>query len=220
MHDEGPEGPRTEFRRMPALPAELLETLAAHGAERSYRKNAIIVVEGEPAEAMYLVREGELLVYIEDESGRQAELNRLGPGEYFGELMVGGQVRTASVMALTPVRLCMVRRPEFEQMLAHRPDLAFHLIQTLIHRMTQLTERMRGLALMDVYGRMLRLFGEMAAEVDGAHPVVRLSQQAIAERVGASRAMVNRIVQDLERGGYIACARGRIELLKALPKRW
>ena len=72
----------------------------------------------------------------------------------------------------------------------------------------------------DVYGRMLRLFGEMAEAQDGAQPVVRLSQQAIAERVGASRAMVNRIVQDLERGGYIACSRGRIELLRALPKRW
>jgi len=205
----------------PTLPPELLDALAEQGVERSYRKNTIIVTEGDPAEAMYLVREGELLVYIEDESGRQAELNRLGPGEYFGELMVAGQTRTASVMALTRVRLCMVRRAEFERMLVARPDLAFHLIQTLIHRLASLTERMRGLALMDVYGRMLRLFDEVAqAEDDGGRPVVRLSQQAIAERAGASRAMVNRIVQDLERGGYIACARGRIELLKPLPKRW
>jgi len=187
---------------------------------RRYRKSSIIVVEGEPAEAMYLVREGELLVFLEDESGRQAELNRLGPGEYFGELMLAGEVRTASVMALTPVRLCMVRRQDFETVVARRPDLAFHLIQTLIHRVTNLTERMRGLALMDVYGRMLRLFDDVADGAAGPHPVVPLSQQAIAERVGASRAMVNRIVQDLARGGYIACTRGRIELLKALPKRW
>ena len=105
-------------------------------------------------------------------------------------------------------------------MLASRPDLAFHLIQTLIHRVSNLTERMRGHVLLDVYGRMVRLFDDVADGSGGARPVVPLSQQAIAERVGASRAMVNRIVQDLERGGYIASTRGRIELLKALPKRW
>lgn len=204
----------------PALPAELLEALAEQGVERGYRKNTVIVTEGEPAEAMYLVREGELLVFVEDESGRQAEINRLHPGEYFGELMIAGQTRTASVVALTAVRLCMVRRSDFERMLAQRPDLAFHVIQTLIHRLTDLTRRMRGMALMDVYGRMQNLFDQVAQTQDGAPAVVSLSQQAIAQRVGASRAMVNRIVQDLERGGYIACSRGRIELLKALPKRW
>jgi CRP/FNR family cyclic AMP-dependent transcriptional regulator len=167
------------------------------------------------------VREGDLLVFLDDESGRRAELNRLGPGECFGELMLAGELRTASVMALTPVRLCMVRRPEFERVLASRPDLAFHLIQTLIHRVANLTERIRGHVLLDVYGRMVRLFDDVAeSAAAGAPPVVPLSQQAIAERVGASRAMVNRIVQDLERGGYIASTRGRIELLKALPKRW
>jgi CRP/FNR family transcriptional regulator, cyclic AMP receptor protein len=220
MNDAARTDPGPLRKRIPALPQELLDALAEHGIERRYRKGSIIVVEGEPAEAMYLVREGDLQVYLEDESGRHAELNRLGPGEYFGELMVAGEVRTASVVALTPVRLCMVRRPEFERMLAGRPDLAFHLIQTLIHRLSSLTERMRGHALLDVYGRMVRLFDDVAVAAAGQPAVVPLSQQAIAERVGASRAMVNRIVQDLERGGYIACARGRIELLKALPKRW
>jgi CRP/FNR family cyclic AMP-dependent transcriptional regulator len=219
MDDEAKADPHPPRRRQSALAPELLEALAAHGVERRYRKGSIIVVEGDPAEAMFLVREGELQVFLDDESGRRAELNRLGAGEYFGELMLAGEVRTASVMALTPVRLCMVRRAEFERVLAGRPDLAFHLIQTLIHRLSSLTERMRGHALLDVYGRMVRLFDEVADDA-GAHPVVPLSQQAIAERVGASRAMVNRIVQDLERGGYIAAARGRIELLKALPKRW
>ncbi len=47
-----------------------------------------------------------------------------------------------------------------------------------------------------------------------------MSQQAIAERVGASRSMINRILQDLAAGGYISAARAEIELKKGLPKRW
>jgi CRP/FNR family transcriptional regulator, cyclic AMP receptor protein len=203
------------------LPDELLHEFEQHGVTRSFRKNAIVVVEGEPAESLYLVLEGRLLVYVEEESGRVAELSRLGPGQYFGELMLGGHVRSASVMATTNVRLCLVRRAEFESILKRRPDLAFHLIQTLIARVKDLTENVRGLALMDVYGRVARLLLEEAVPGEGGYAaIVGLSQQAMAERVGASRSMINRVLKDLTAGGYIASTRGRIEIRRGLPKRW
>lgn len=204
----------------PPLPQALLEEFVRQGIPRNFRKDTIIVITGEPAEALYLVLEGSLLVYLDDESGRVAELRRIGPGEYFGELMLGGHVRTASVKTLTPAKLCVVRRTEFERILSKRPDLAFHVIQTLIERVRNLTDNVRGLALMDVYGRVARLLNESARVGEGSRQVVDLSQQAIAERVGASRSMVNRILQDLVAGGYIAASRGHIELVKALPQRW
>jgi CRP/FNR family cyclic AMP-dependent transcriptional regulator len=180
----------------------------------------MIVLAGEPAEALYLVMEGSLLVYLDDDSGRVAELRRLGPGEYFGELMLSGRVRTASVRSLSPAKLCVVRRANFERILSQRPDLAFHVIQTLIERVRDLTDNVRGLALMDVYGRVARLLNESAQNPEENRRVVALSQQRIAERVGASRSMVNRILQDLVAGGYVATTRGRIELLRTLPPRW
>ena len=205
-----------------ALPDELLGEFQQHGTTRSFRKNAIVVVECEPAETLYLVLEGRLLVYVDEESGRVAELSRLGPGQYFGELMLGGHVRTASVKALTNVKLCLVRRAEFEAILKRRPDLAFHVIQTLVARVRELTENVRGLALMDVYGRVARLLLETASPApDGGFAVVDgMSQQAIAERVGASRSMINRVLKDLVAGGYIVLTRGRIQIRRGLPKRW
>jgi CRP/FNR family cyclic AMP-dependent transcriptional regulator len=202
------------------LPHELLEEFVRQGVVRSHRKNTMIVVTGEPAEALYLVMEGTLLVYLDDESGRVAELRRLGPGEYFGELMLGGRVRTASVRTLTAAKLCVVRRSDFEAILGRRPDLAFHVIQTLIERFRSLTDNVRGLALMDVYGRVARLLNESVRHDADGRGIVDLSQQAIAERIGASRAMVNRILQDLVAGGYIATTRGRVEFLRTLPPRW
>jgi len=201
-----------------ALPHELLEALARLGHVRAYAKGTIVVTEGEPALSMYLVHEGQLRVFV---SGKEVELNTIGPGEYFGELMLGSQVRTATVQTTTKARLTMVTRAEFEQALAAQPTLAFHVIQHLIGRVRQLSRNVQGLVSMDVYGRVARLFGELARDEDGLRVVPGpLSQQKIADRVGASRSMINRILQDLAAGGYIEASRERIVLRKPLPKRW
>jgi CRP/FNR family cyclic AMP-dependent transcriptional regulator len=190
------------------------------GVVRSFRKNTIVVQEGDPAEALYLVVDGELLVYLDDESGRVIELNRLGPGHYFGELMLGSSVRTASVRTLTPARLCVVRRPEFERVIAERPAIAFELIQTLIGRVKSLTDNVRSLALMDVYGRVARMLLDSAHQIDGQPVIENMTQQRIADAVGASRSMVNRILKDLVAGGYITVERGTMTIRRGLPKRW
>jgi CRP/FNR family cyclic AMP-dependent transcriptional regulator len=204
-----------------ALPAELLAALAALGQTRSYAKGTIVVTEGEPALSMYLIHEGELRVFVSDEDGKDVELNTMGPGEYFGELMLGSQVRTATVQTTSRAKLTMVTRAEFEQALAAQPTLAFHVIQHLIDRVRQLSRSVQGLVSMDVYGRVARLFSELARDEGGLRVVPGpLSQQKIADRVGASRSMINRILQDLAAGGYIETSRERIVLVKPLPKRW
>jgi CRP/FNR family cyclic AMP-dependent transcriptional regulator len=203
------------------LPAELLDALAALGHTRAYPKGTIVVTEGEPALSMYLVHEGQMRVFVSDEDGREVELNVIGPGEYFGELMLGSQVRTATVQTTTRAKLTMITRAEFEQALGERPSLAFHVIQHLIDRVRQLSRNVQGLVSMDVYGRVARLFTELARDEGGLRVVPGpLSQQKIADRVGASRSMINRILQDLAAGGYIETSRERIVLRKPLPKRW
>lgn len=203
-----------------ALPDELLEALVACGSVRKFPRNTIVVLEGEPAETLYIVIEGELRVYVSDDEGREAELSRLGPNEYFGEMMLGSRVRTASVRTLSPARLCVVQRADFERLIQARPDLALHLIQTLIRRIMALTGSVQSLALMDVYGRVARLLVELAREQDGRRVVPRMSQQKIADRIGASRSMVNRILKDLGEGGFISVGRDFIELHRELPRRW
>lgn len=203
-----------------ALPDELLEALVACGSVRKFPRNTIVVLEGEPAETLYIVIEGELRVYVSDDEGREAELSRLGPNEYFGEMLLGSRVRTASVRTLSPARLCVVQRADFERLIQARPDLALHLIQTLIRRIMALTGSVQSLALMDVYGRVARLLVELAREQDGRRVVPRMSQQKIADRIGASRSMVNRILKDLGEGGFISVGRDFIELHRELPRRW
>lgn len=200
---------------------DILAELAKHGQTRTWEPGATVVSEGEAADCMYIVHSGELRAVIAGDGGRSVELNTLGPGEFFGELMLSGALRAATVEVTARAQLTRVARTEVEKVLAARPELALHMIQRLVQRVRVLTQTVGSLASVDVYGRLAGLFDALAVDDRGQRVVPGpLSQARIAERLGASRAMVNRLLQDLARGGYIEVSRERIVLLKKLPPRW
>ncbi len=201
--------------------ADILSELARLGETRTWESGATVVTEGEVADSLYIVHAGELRATVAGEGGRTVELNTLGAGEVFGELMLSGQLRAATVQVTVRARLTRVTRAEVERALAERPELALQLIQRLVQRVRTLTQTVSRLASVDVYGRLVGLFDTLAVH-DGGRRLVPgpLSQSRIAERLGASKAMVNRLMQDLASGGYIAVSRDGIELLKKLPPRW
>lgn len=202
-------------------PDEILNELAKLGETRTWEPGTAVVTEGEVADSMYIIHAGELRAVIASDGGRTVELNTLGPGEFFGELMLSGERRSATVEVTSRARLTRVTRTEVERVLASRPDLAFHLIQRLVQRVRALTRTVGRLASVDVYGRLVGLFDALAVEEAGRRVVPGpLSQARIAERLGASKAMVNRLIQDLVRGGYLEMSREHIVLLKKLPQKW
>ena len=200
---------------------DFLAELARLGETRTWEPGALVVTEGDIADCMYLIHEGELRAFVAGDGGRVVELNTLHAGELFGELMLSGELRSATVQVTTRARLTRVTRAEAERMLAQRPELAFQLIQRLVHRVRTLTRTVGRLASVDVYGRLVGLFDALAVDDKGLRVVPGpLSQQRIAERVGASKAMVNRLLTDLAKGGYIEVSRERIVLLRKLPSKW
>ncbi|CAG0941314.1 MAG: CRP-like cAMP-activated global transcriptional regulator [Rhodocyclaceae bacterium] len=204
-----------------ALPPPLLERLAAGTAARPYPRNAIIVTEGDESDCLFVLLSGRAKVYISDEDGREIELNRIGPGEYFGEVALDGGPRSASVMALEDCRCAVIRHAGLTAFLAEQPEFALHMIRKLAHRVRALTENVRSLAWIDVYGRVARLLLELAEEKDGALVIDDCpTQKDIAQRIGASREMVNRILADLADGGYIRKDRSRIVIARRLPAHW
>ncbi len=200
---------------------DILTELAKHGHTRTWEPGAVVVREGDVADSLFIVHSGQVRVVLAGEGGRTVELNTLGPGEYFGELMLSGDPRSASVEVMLRAQLTCVARADLETALAQRPDLALRIIQRLAQRVRALSKTVGDLASVDVYGRLVGLFDALAVK-EGAQRVVPgpMSQARIAERLGASRPMVNRLLQDLARGGYIDMGRERIVLLKPLPPRW
>ncbi|MCU0967338.1 MAG: Crp/Fnr family transcriptional regulator [Rubrivivax sp.] len=204
------------------LPPALVEQLARRGGVRSFPAQAILVNEGDTTRSVYIVLSGRLKVYSGDESGREIVLTELGPGQYFGELSLDGEPRSASVKTLEPARCCIVQPDDWEAFLAEHPPFAAHVARRLVRQVRRLTAQVRALALQDVYRRVATLL-EQSSETEGAHRVLRhrLTQQDIADRVGASREMVNRVMKELTTGGYVALdGQRQMRLLKPLPARW
>ncbi|HUG23997.1 Crp/Fnr family transcriptional regulator [Piscinibacter sp.] len=199
----------------------MLSELARLGETRMWEPGTTVVAEGDAADCLYIVHAGELRAVVAGDGGRSIELNTLRAGEIFGELMLSGERRAATVEVTERARLTRVTRDEVERVLASRPDLAFQMIQRLVQRVRTLTRTVGRLASVDVYGRLVGMFDALAVEHQGQRVVPGpLSQTRIAERLGASRAMVNRLLQDLARGGYIEVSREHIVLLKRLPTKW
>lgn len=203
-----------------AIEAAVIRELAKHGETRTWEAGMTVVREGEFADCMYVIHDGELRACVVGEGGRTVELNTLGAGEFFGELMLDGERRSATVDTLTRARLTRVTRADAMRLLEERPDLAFLLIQRLVSRVRGLTRTVRSLASMDVYQRLAGMCTALATVHEGRLCVRGMSQQRLSERLGASRAMVNRLLQDLVKGGYITMERGCIVLLRPLPPRW
>jgi len=200
---------------------KILAELAKLGETRMWEPGTAVVTEGDIADCLYIIHAGELRAVIAGDGGRTVELSTLRAGELFGELMLSGERRSATVEVTVRARLTRVTRPEVERALALQPNLGFHLIQRLVERVRTLTTTVRRLASVDVYGRLVGLFDALAVDLEGQRVVPGpLSQARIAERLGASRAMVNRLLQDLVRGGYIEVSRERILLIKKLPPKW
>jgi CRP/FNR family cyclic AMP-dependent transcriptional regulator len=198
-----------------------LRALAQRGVTRTFRKNTIVVSEGDATDSLYIILSGKVKVYVADESGKEVVLNTQAQGSYFGEMVLDGGPRSASVMTLEPSTFSVVSQSEFRKFLTENPQIAVHIIEKLIARTRALTDNVKSLALLDVYGRIARLLLELAQEKDGKLTIdEKLTQQDIANRVGASREMVSRILNDLSRGGYIEIADKKITINKKPPARW
>ena len=204
------------------LPKALLEEIASAATVRAFPKHAVIVTESDATDTIYVMLAGKARVYVSDEKGREVVLNQLGSGEYFGEITMDGGPRSASVMALEECRCALIRRAELTAIIERNPGFALHLVKKLAHRVRELTDNVRSLALMDVYGRVARLLLELAEQKDGVLLIAEpLTHKEIASRVGASREMISRIFSDLNDGGYLRKdEQGRLVIVRKPPPRW
>ena len=92
-------GGRVKDRTVEVLPQPLLDKIAVVATVRHFPKRAIIVIEGDDTDSLYVMLSGKARVFVADDKGREVQLNQMGPGEYFGEITLDGGPRSASVMA-------------------------------------------------------------------------------------------------------------------------
>ena len=206
---------------IPPLQPETLRAIAASGVIRTFPRNTVLINEGDVGDSLFVVLSGRVKVFASNEAGREFVIDFHGPGEYVGEMSLDGAHRSASVITVEPTSCAVVNRAHFREFILAHPDFALHLIERLIHRVRVTTGNLNSLALSDVYGRLVRLLNALAQPVDGKQVVPeKLTQQDIADRIGASRDMIGKLMKDLIAGGYLSVEAHTITVVKKLPTGW
>lgn len=203
------------------LDQDALNELAEQVTTRHYKKHALVVNQGDTTDSLYIICEGSVRVFRDDERGREITLNILTQGEYFGEFaLLSDEPRIAHVETLEPTTVITISKHAFMHCFGQRAEVAWRISRDLVNKIRATTIEISDLALLDVYGRVANMLLKNAAEHDGAMVVEGLTHQEIANRISASREMVSRIMKDLRRGNYIRNEGRKIILEKVLPTRW
>ncbi|MGH8582988.1 MAG: Crp/Fnr family transcriptional regulator [Gammaproteobacteria bacterium] len=206
----------------PELGREDIDVLSKAGTLKSFPRNTLLISEGDPSNELYIIVAGKVRVYASEADGKEVTLSLEGPGQYFGELgLIDDAPRSASVVTTEPSKLVVLTKNDFQRCLGEHPAIALKLLHFLVQQVRTLTERLKNIALLDVYGRISRTFMSMACEREG-HWVIeqRLTQQEVANLVGCAREMVARVMKDLVTGGYIEVEHKCITIKKKLPAAW
>jgi CRP/FNR family cyclic AMP-dependent transcriptional regulator len=198
-----------------------LQSLADIAIRRSYKKNMVIIQQGDDTNTMFILIEGEMRVYVEDEEGKQLTVRILKPGDSFGEVaLIGDFPRTASVVTITDSAVAAFSREKYLSFLKQHPEIALVLAKTLANMVRETTEELGSIALSDVYGRITHIFEKYAVEAEDKRLVPRFTHREIAGMIGSSREMVSKILKDLENGSYISITDKHYVINKNLPSNW
>lgn len=202
------------------IPIAKLQELESKSQLRRCPKNTILFMVGDDSDRLFIIRKGLVCVHIDDQDGRQLILNYMGEGEYFGELaLIDGMPRSASVITVSDCEFTCISREALQTFLTGNPELCNALLASLAGMVRRLTDNVKDMALLDVYGRVARVLERFSdTESKVAHP--KLKHHEIANMVGASREMVSRVMKELVVGGYLEVHPSYIQVKKSFPKGW
>ncbi len=182
--------------------------------EQKFAKGAMIVSEGDPGDALFVVRSGEVKVLLIGEDGREVILNVLGVGDHFGELsLIDGRPRSAHVVSTQASSLLVLRRADFRRQVEQSPAVAWGLMIELSRRLRQADGTIGSLVLLDVPGRVAKVLLEHATPGEPATLVKQLTHQTIAHMIGASRETVSRAMAEFQEKGLITVQRRQVTIV-------
>jgi CRP/FNR family transcriptional regulator, cyclic AMP receptor protein len=165
--------------------------------------------EGDPGDRLYVVTSGKIKLGRTAADGRENLLAILGPGEMFGELsLFDPGPRTATATAVTDTSVLGLGHDELEPWLTGRPEVAAQLLGALAQRLRRTNEAMADLVFSDVPGRVAKALLDLARRFgvqseDGLHVTHDLTQEELAQLVGASRETVNKALADFASRGFL-----------------
>jgi CRP/FNR family cyclic AMP-dependent transcriptional regulator len=197
------------LRRVPifsSLTTEQASIVAAAIVKKRFKKNALIVRQGESSDALHIILIGRAHVISEDSRGREVILSVMQQGDYVGEMsLIDDEPHSATVRADMESDVLVLEREAFSRCLPDPSSMTHNILRSLVKRLRYANQQIESLALMDVNGRIARILLEYAIDDGQGNLVIRdkISRQDMAKMVGSSREMVFRVMKTLEERGFV-----------------
>jgi len=193
-----------------ALSDEEAASLRASMTLVKVTKGHTLFKEGEEGDRLFVVLDGKLKLGKSSPDGRENLQEILGPGEMFGELsLFDPGPRTATATAITDAKLLMLPHEKVLDLITSQPAVSLELLRRLAQRLRDSRGEQSDLVFVDVPGRVAKAIidlGERFGETkdDGLHVKHDLTQEELAQLVGASRETVNKALADFAARGWVS----------------
>lgn len=202
-----------------ALDDDAAAALRASMVELRLAKGEVLFTEGDPGEKLFLIETGKVKLGHTSSDGRESIIAVLGSGEMLGELsLFDPGPRTATAVAVSNTKVLSMSHEALLPWLVGRPDLAVSLLAALARRLRRTNEALADLVFSDVPGRVAKALLELGSKFgedtpEGLLVHHELTQEELAQLVGASRETVNKALADFSQRGWIRIEQRSVTLL-------
>lgn len=194
-----------------AAPGEEVVDFRGYFKVEIFPHNAMVYRAGDAVEKVYLLRSGRVRVMRAGRGQQTSVLQFLKPGDLFGEFLRSpGAALEESAFAAGEAEVWSIEARDFRALIEARPALAVDVIRSLNERIRQLKSRVAGLTSKEVPARLAETLAGLAESLGercthgGEYDLRGVTQQDLADLVGASRSFVSTIVNEMKRAGLLA----------------
>jgi len=188
---------------------------------RRFRRGETVFHVGDPGDALFIVVSGAIKITLPAETGDEAILATLRPGDFFGELaLLDGAPRSATAVAIEATETYILARDRFRELIANEPIMRDTVLATLAAEVRRLTHHVEELHFLDITGRLASRLARLANETGATHQpdgTIRLAgpltQGDLAAMIGCTRQSVNKLLGMFTDDGLIRLDRDRIVIL-------
>ncbi|MDP3711709.1 MAG: Crp/Fnr family transcriptional regulator [Mycobacteriales bacterium] len=191
------------------IATEAAEAVAASLEYADYTRGDAVFEEGEQGDTLYIVLTGKVKIGRKAADGRENMLSVMGPSDMFGELsLFDPGPRTATATVVTDARLASLAHTSLRPWITDRPEIAEQLLRVLARRLRRTNDALADLIFTDVPGRVAKALLGLAdrfgtEEDEGTRVHHDLTQEELAQLVGASRETVNKALADFASRGWL-----------------
>lgn len=191
------------------LPPEQITMIEQSTLMRTIPKGQVIYSQEDRAEALFLLKRGQVTLYRLTPEGKRLELATIGPRAFFGEMpLLGESLRHAFAEATEESLLCVMSRADVERLIREQPPVALRMIEVLGKRLALTEARLEELAYRSAPARIAAVLLRLTEGRAGV--AARATHQEIGDMVGAIRETVTKILDEFQAEGLVELRRGQV----------